>query len=231
VSQFPCAFQFRIKCWLAASPAGRLPAVRWADINHKMSTIIVINNNLWKILQFEIDMFVGARGLHRIISNTEKRLISGIDNSIISNCVVESALFHTRIIVEIFLELGNKKQNPDVIFLSDLLKNWQTEKGLVSIVNELRIAYGKSNCKNTPHWVLNKILAHPSALRTTQYNYAQVRKALDPIIEEIIQKINEISGGMITGDNITSTKRKSREYDTYTHVVSSTFIHRLIKKE
>ena len=194
------------------------------------TTITAINEKLWKIFQYEIEMHFGTREVIRIISGSSSRLISGIDNSMINNCIVESALLHTRILVEIFLETGNRKQNPDVISISDLLSNWKQSKDLITMIEELRRLYGRASDKNSPHWVLNKYLAHPSSYRTTQYNYSQVRKVIDHIMLDIIKEISTLANEKEIGKLLPSKSSVTENYDTTTHTVHPVFVRRLFKK-
>ena len=101
---------------------------------------------------------------------------------VIRNAIVESLLLHLRILTDILLSGGF----PSDIKLTGLLPSFNSP-----LIDELRNKYGNSQAVGTPCWTLNKMLAHPSTLRTDTYNWSQtltsMRRIILPLIEEIAQ--------------------------------------------
>ena len=99
----------------------------------------------------------------------------------IPNAILESMLLHLRILTEILISKGY----PDDIKLNDqLLSKYESQR-----VDELRTRYGTSNTFGSPCWTLNKMLAHPSLLRSNSYNYDLVLKVLLPCILPLLDEI------------------------------------------
>ncbi len=103
----------------------------------------------------------------------------------VSNAIVESMLLHLRILVEILLSRGFDPDG-DNIKLAELLPAFKSP-----LIEELGNRYGKRGSLGTPCWTLNKMLAHPSRLRSDSYHYDPVLKvmlpALLPLLDEIAQ--------------------------------------------
>ena len=104
------------------------------------------------------------------------------DSDIVENAVVESACLHARILVDILLSKDSGKG--DDIRLSQLLPGFRH-----SSVDQLRVTYGDGKIQMSPCWILNKMIAHPTLERGTNYDYTRVLEQLLPLIEAVWQKI------------------------------------------
>lgn len=104
----------------------------------------------------------------------------------IPNAIVESMLLHLRILVDIFLSRG---ADADDIKLADLLPGLKSP-----LINELRNRYGNRNTAQSPCWILNKMLAHPTMLRSNSYSYAPVLTALLPLMLPLLEEIQDARG-------------------------------------
>lgn len=128
----------------------------------------------WVVYDYEVDMF----------KQTWEMCSTGARNRFphpIPNAISESLLLHLRILVEIFLPGGVE---PDDIKLADLLPKFRSP-----LIEELRSKYGNSRTVGSPCWTLNKMLAHPTQLRSNSYNYDQVLKVVLPLILPLLDEI------------------------------------------
>ncbi len=99
----------------------------------------------------------------------------------IQNAVVESLLLHLRILVEILLSKGS---DADDIKLTDLLPGFTSP-----LIEKLRVDYGTRAAVGSPCWTLNKMLAHPTHLRSNSYNYDPVLSVMLPTIWPLLDEI------------------------------------------
>lgn len=94
---------------------------------------------------------------------------------------VESLVLHTRIIVDILL---SRDREDDSIRLEDLLPGFSS-----SYIDDLKNSYGSSRKKDTPCWIINKRLAHPTKHRLSSTDYSPIINALAPIIKKLFNEI------------------------------------------
>lgn len=132
----------------------------------------------WVVFDYECDQFHAMCQL-LVHGNTEH---AGLPHYV-RNAVVESALLHTRILADLFLSKGTK---PDDIHLSGLLPTFASQK-----LTQLEIQYGDSHTEDTPCWTINKMLAHPTSWRSSEYNYTDLLNQVFPLISAVIQEVNE----------------------------------------
>src|SRR5690349_7580886 len=110
----------------------------------------------WSVVEYEVKMYFAT---HEILFNPEA---FGTLSRVLKNAVEESAVLHTRILAGVFLSKGSQK---DDLRLANLFPNWATDSRYASLkqaVNDLSHLYGKSDLENTPCWIFNKMLAHPT---------------------------------------------------------------------
>jgi hypothetical protein len=101
----------------------------------------------------------------------------------IRNAILESLLLHLRILADILLSRGGF---PDDIKLTNLLPGFNSP-----LLDKLRNEYGESKMVGSRCWTLNKMLAHPSSLRTSGYNWSQSLTAMRPIILPLLDEIEQ----------------------------------------
>ncbi len=133
-------------------------------------------NDSWIIFDYEVEMYFSTRVA---IANRQDRILK--------NALVESAMLHTRILVDILLDRGS---SPDDLHLEDLLPTSKKSKALESALVSLKSAWGNSSKVNSPCWTLNKMLAHATTLRSASHDYGAVMNAVDP---HVIMAIGEIA--------------------------------------
>ncbi len=134
-------------------------------------------NDPWVVFDYEVDMF---RNLCALLAtgNPQYQLLSHY----IQNAIVESAVLHTRILVDILLSRGS---HSDDINLSELVPGFECPE-----IDQLRQTYGHRNDDNTPCWAFNKMLAHATGERTDSFDYSAPLNLLAPLINNIVDRIN-----------------------------------------
>jgi hypothetical protein len=145
--------------------------------------------NPWQVFNYEVYMlfyttYLSALYTKQINGNIEKARL---------NAIVESRLLHIRILTELLLS-NNKNPDKDNIVLEDIVPIGQQNDKLESYISELRKKYGTRKNEGSPRWTLNKMLAHPSRIRGSSYNYQEsVIDIVCPVIEKILWKIQELT--------------------------------------
>ena len=149
-------------------------------------------NHSWDVIAYEVRMFHATYG---VILNSNK--IKNLSN-VIANAIEESAVLHTRILCDVFL---NKGMDPDDIQLSTLFPIWYTNtkyQRIKRLASALRKAYGSAQKLGSPCWVFNKMMAHPTAHRGKSYDYTTILENLEPMIQNIISEIEHLRGDRFT---------------------------------
>ena len=109
---------------------------------------------------YELEMYFETRRLVKYLS--ARRDSRDVANLIIRNAVMESQTLHTRIMAEI---LFSKTSHPkDDISLAGLSAEFSESAIGKKLVYDLKYSYGASGERNTPCWVINKMLVHPTRL-------------------------------------------------------------------
>jgi len=143
--------------------------------------------DLWVVPGYEADMFFTLCRFLEQGNQDYARLHHHVQNA-----VVESALLHTRILVDIFLSRGNK----DDIRLSDLLPGFQSQA-----LEDLRRAYGDGGMNGTPCWTLNKMLAHSTKQRRDRHDYTALLNQMHPLLAAIWAEVEQQRASGLTGGN------------------------------
>ena len=138
----------------------------------------------WHIIAYEVWMYFGTR-------TRMKPPI--IDDNILKNATVESAIVHARILCDIFRSQGGdislKKLFPDWESDSDRLKN------LKSKVKDLRRAYGDGQTEGSPYQIFHQKALHADQAKYPSFqghDYADQFKVLDPVIRGVVDAIEAI---------------------------------------
>src|SRR5258708_65015 len=133
-------------------------------------------NNPWIVFDYEVEMFSSMIALLQTGYPDFAKLPHNVRNA-----VVESALLHTRQLVEILLSRGHQR---DDINLSELSGDFVPTRR-----DELEALYGGSSSVDSPCWTINKRLAHATTHRGSNYDYADVLNLLVPLIADIIREV------------------------------------------
>ena len=141
-------------------------------------------NDPWVVFSYEAQMYVLTRVEHQRIVGTKE------PNQILMNALVESALLHMRVLVDIILSRGSEK---DTIRLEHLIPQWSESTDLASAVESLKREYGSRSREDSPCWVVNKMLVHPTLWRRNSYDYTAIFGRLDPIIKIALHQIGALS--------------------------------------
>ena len=132
----------------------------------------------WVVAEYEADMFFKLCQLLKL-KNPDYASLS----QHVRNAVVESALLHTRILIDIFLSRGAK---PDDIQISKLLPGFHSQT-----LDALKKLYGDSEAPGTPCWTLNKMLAHPTEQRSDRHDYSSLLNQLHPLLNRIWAEVQQ----------------------------------------
>ena len=140
----------------------------------------------WSVIGYEVSMLRGLQELgFRIIPPTKDPVRSGW---LLKNNIIEGRVLHTRNLCD----FCTSKQNRDITPF-DLFDDFNTDPKydtLKKLTKHLTEQYGK-NAPGNPRWAFNKMLAHPTKERDSDFNY-------DPFLERVIPVLQEIIGEMET---------------------------------
>ena len=157
----------------------------------------------WIVFDYELQMYFETRNLSKYFSAKSPL---DVINTINKNAVVESLILHTRIMTDILVSKG--LQNDDIV-LKDLLPDWCNSEIGMTLITKLDNAYGKANKKDSPCWVINKMLAHPTRWRTDRFEYGSSLRQIEPLIFEILSEIETIINRPTLSYYITAIKSKN----------------------
>ena len=141
-----------------------------------MNTATARRQSPWDVYDYETDM------LKETLRVCQTEAFKTLQHPI-PNAVVESMLLHLRILVDILLSRGS---DDDDIKLTDLLPSFQSP-----LIDELRNSYGNHKSVGSPCWTLNKMLAHPTLLRSGSYSYASTLITVLPLIVPLLDEISQ----------------------------------------
>ncbi|HXQ38578.1 MAG TPA: hypothetical protein VN843_31545 [Anaerolineales bacterium] len=156
----------------------------------------------WIVFDYEIQMYFETRNLLR---HSRTKHPNDVINQITKNATVESMLLHTRIMINILTSKGSEN---DDITLRGLLPEWYSSENGRTLIGKLKNAYGKRNEKDSPCWVINKMLAHPTRWRTDRFDYSKSMRQIEPLISELLFEMGKITHRPILAYYLTSTKSR-----------------------
>lgn len=135
----------------------------------------------------------GAWEVTRYEFNMHESLLEGPPFSphVMRNAVTESVVLHARQLCEIFLCRSSEGDN---INLAHLVPATEQSARLKELITELERKYGSRRQQQSPCWVFNKMLMHPTDVRTDGYNYEPALNAVRPVLKDIVAEIESITG-------------------------------------
>jgi hypothetical protein len=142
-------------------------------------TGIMANNNPWVVFDYEVDML---RNMCELLRNGNLQYAALSRH--VQNAVVESAILHTRNLIDILL---SKSKDADDIQLQDLVPAAYESSKLAALQSE----YGDRKTANSPCWAFNKKLAHSTKHRTDTYDYSPHLCAVVPLIFKLVDEIEQ----------------------------------------
>lgn len=136
--------------------------------------------DLWPILNYEIQMYLGARHLQGLpVSRSDPNLLF-----IPQSAMTEVEALHIRILTEIFLE----KSEPDNLNIDDLVPAWRKDNAI--LVHDLYDAYTKHlDTGHHPKYYLNRFLAHPDKRRGDHFDWSAIINRMDPPLQSIFKAL------------------------------------------
>src|SRR3954468_11561454 len=127
----------------------------------------------WKVFDYEVGV---ARQLSRQLDSTAYSRFPWE----IQNAIAESTVLHTRIVCQIVLSSGRRR---DDIRLIKLLPGFSSPH-----LAALAGVYGKLDQKGSPCWQFNKLLGQPNTHRDSKHDYSPAITAvwahLDPLVAQ-----------------------------------------------
>jgi hypothetical protein len=150
------------------------------------------DHRAWHIIAYEVWMYFGTRS---------KMTAPTINDDVLKNATVESAIVHARILCDIFR--SKKCKSGSGILLKKLFLDWGSDrfKDLRSRVKDLCRAYGDRKKTGSPYQVFHQKALHADQARYPSfqgYDYAGQFKVLDPVIREVVDAIEAIRGPLST---------------------------------
>lgn len=155
----------------------------------------------WIVFDYETQMYFETRNLLRHLSTKDP---NNIINKITKNATVESQLLHTLIMTDILI---SKNSGNDDITLKELLPEWCSSENGKILIEKLNNTYGKRNEKDSPCWIINKMLAHPTRWRTDRFDYGKSLKQIEPLIFDTLSEIEKNTHRPMLTYYITSSKK------------------------
>jgi hypothetical protein len=142
----------------------------------------------WVILGYESWM------LERSIQEKE-RLDRSIQDKerlqVLNNALTESAVLHARVLCELFANPEGKFASD--IVLSRLLPDWDWGQPKYDLLNgllsELEEKYGQYHDAKSPYWAFNKMLAHATMDRSSEYDYTAALDSVLPLLRQILAEL------------------------------------------
>jgi hypothetical protein len=141
---------------------------------------MTISEDSWKAFEYEVWMFFETR-TPRDPTNAD---------DVVANALAESALLHTRVLVEALID---KNSGSDDVNLRQLLAGISTSPELLAAQTALKAVYGTSGDVNSPCWILNKRLAHLTNVRGDSFDYGPLRSVLDPLVFEVLREVAAVT--------------------------------------
>jgi hypothetical protein len=131
----------------------------------------------WLVASYEIDM--------------HETLFDGPSALAMRNAHVESIVLHARQLCEMFLSRSTEADN---VKLADLVPRVDQSERLKKLIVELDKEYGNRRTEESPCWIFNKMLLHPTKERLDGYNYDKALNRLRPILKKIVAEIESKRG-------------------------------------
>ncbi len=135
----------------------------------------------WLVASYEVDMH-------------EKLPVDPQSLDLVQNALTESRVLHARQLCEIFLDLGGDVDN---VRLEHLVSDWPNRsecQHLIELRDELKRLYGRRDETDTPRWIFNKMMAHPTLERTDHYDYGKALERIAPTLRRMVDEIEAITG-------------------------------------
>lgn len=131
----------------------------------------------WRVASYEIDM--------------HETLFEGPSHCASRNAHTESIVLHARQLCEIFLSRSTEADN---VKLADLVPVDEQSARLKELIAQLDREYGNRRTVESPCWVFNKMLLHPTKERLDGYDYESALTRVRPVLKGIIAEIESRRG-------------------------------------
>ena len=150
----------------------------------------------WHIVAYEVWMYFGTR--------SRMKTATAIEDDVLRNAIVESAIVHARILCDIFRSRATRQSGG--ILLTTLSRGWKRSdpmryKDLRSRVKDLVKAYGDHGVDGSPCQIFDQKALHADQARYPSfqgYDYSDHFSALDPAIRGVVDAIEAMHGKLPT---------------------------------
>ncbi len=142
----------------------------------------------WKMIEYEVKMFYAT--YQKLFTRSSYSALPHV----LKNALEESAVLHTRILCDVFLDHAKRS---DDIALSHLLSGWPNDarcRDMRAMHDKLKSRYGKPNDPASPCRNFNKRLAHSTSHRGSEYDYRNILNELHPLIGDMIRELESLAG-------------------------------------
>jgi len=139
----------------------------------------------WVVFDFEVEMYFETTRAFTWVKEQLRAPNAPPVFLILRNTVTESIVLHTRVLVDILI---SKIKDQDDISLNKLSPEWcESPKGK-ELIKNLSMAYGNAQSVDSPCWVINKMLAHPTNHRANYFDYGSyLNKINGPIFQILLE--------------------------------------------
>jgi len=143
----------------------------------------------WVVFDYEVEMYFETQ---RAAIWVNKQLEENFPRAMLTlrNAIAESLVLHTRILIDILI---SKKNGNDDIGLIDLLPDWCQTAEASQLIKKLEYVYGTAREPNSPCWIFNKMLAHPTRQRSNMYDWGIIINKVSREIFEILLELRKIT--------------------------------------
>jgi hypothetical protein len=150
----------------------------------------------WGVFEYEVMMY---RQTSRPIPLPLATLPDILD--LLKNVLTESRVLHARNLCDILLSHTNRDK--DDVRLKELLPGFKSNH--TKLLNTAYHGTDDEPDEERPHWIFNKMLAHPTTQRYDGWNYEPALTRLAPHITKLLQEIED-ARNLTTSDAAVSTR-------------------------
>lgn len=144
----------------------------------------------WCVIGYEITMLRAALTIEMTVNGPADN--ARLSKWLLDNLIAEGKILHIRNLCDFCTS-----RKPDDIKPCDLFDDYHTDDKYVrlrKLIESLSRQYGASHQKNSPRWVFNKKLAHPTKERGKRFEYGPYLNQIRPLLEKIIIEVESLRG-------------------------------------
>ncbi len=164
-----------------------LPA--WTTTQQSSGSLILWNQPVApaepiEIVKYESDMLVGLIDARAEIEELDLR-----SKRTVINALTESALLHARTLCAIFLSEGREAEIKLETLLAQFSPTEEQRRAIYEAIHQLEDAYGEESDHNSPRFIINSMVMHPTVHRGDYGVYDGVVNKLVPLISQVMSAL------------------------------------------